>query len=175
MLQSKLLSPNSRLQQAAKSPPSIRKRPPDDDADAVRRIQKALAQLGHKLPKSFPGGPNLEPDGLFGPETESAVREFQKKAFPGKWSEWDGRCGSNTLSKLDSKLGKPEPYKPQVLKVGDETSVSRCRRAAPAGTATPPGKPVPYPNLGKVAGKAARQAPGTPWARQATRLKNKIR
>ena len=159
MLKSTLLSGNQRLEQASNGPPSIRKRPPDDDADAVRRIQKALVKLGFNLPKSFKSGPNAEPDGLYGPETEKAVRDFQKKAFPGKMSEWDGRCGPKTLAAMDARLATTAPPKGVFLPPRTEMSVSRCQRANPnkaakpgakpaAGPpATPPGIPVPYPNI----------------------------
>ena len=151
MLKSTLLSGNARLEQASNGPPSIRKRPPDDDADAVRRIQKALAKFGFKLPKSFPSGPNLEPDGLFGPETEKAVRDFQKDAFPKKMSEWDGRCGPNTLGAMDARLDVNKPAKRVFIPPRNTMSVSQCKRGNPASSSNkplPPGPtPIPYPNV----------------------------
>src|SRR5690606_23970972 len=74
-----LLSDSARLESAAAGGPSVKKRPPDDEPDAVRRIQRALVELGFPLPKSFPDGPAAEPDGLFGPETFNAVYGFQKR------------------------------------------------------------------------------------------------
>ena len=162
MLKSTLLSGNARLEKASLGPPSIRKRPPDDDPDAVRRIQKALVRLGFNLPKSFPNGPKLEPDGLFGPETETAVREFQKKAFPKTMSEWDGRCGPKTLSAMDQRLANDAPAKGVYIPPRMEIGTCRCQRGSPAEpgrkraipslkrAATPPGVPIPYPNTGKA-------------------------
>lgn len=140
-LQSNLLSGNQRLQQAANGPPSIRKRPPDDDADAVRRIQKALIKLGFNLPISFPNGPAMEPDGRYGPETEKAVRDFQKREFAGQMSEWDGRCGPNTLGKMDVLLSPSQPAQPMHLLLRDISCKSNCRQATPGPASGPGGQP----------------------------------
>jgi len=168
MLKSSILSGNTRLDQASNGPPSIRKRPPDDDAGAVRRIQKALVKLGLKLPNSFKLGPNAEPDGLYGPETEKAVRDFQKKAFPNAMSEWDGRCGPKTLAAMDALLATNTPPKGAYIPPRMETGVCRCHRGSPGQTAkpgarpaarpaaTPPGIPIPYPNLSLKRGSIAR-------------------
>ncbi|QUL39139.1 peptidoglycan-binding protein [Erythrobacter sp. JK5] len=150
------MSPNSRLQQASNGPPSIRKRPPDDDKDAVQRIQKALASFGFKLPKSFPNGPGLEPDGLYGPETEGAVRDFQKQAFPGQYSQWDGRCGPNTLGKMDQRL-VDNPVRPigeiECVPAGRGSSPSYCLVRGHPPVLIPPAPPVPLPSLAKARGK----------------------
>ena len=150
MLKSQLLSPNGRLQQAGSGPPSIRRRPPDDDNDAVQRIQKALVQCGQKLPKSFKNGPNADPDGLYGSETETAVRQFQKEAFPGQMSQWDGRCGPNTLGALDARLGAA--FKPQRIICslpGRGSDSSNCtHKAEPKGRNRPGPVPIPYPTIG---------------------------
>ena len=105
-LQSEILSGNQRLDAAAAGGPSIKKRPPDDDPDAVARIQRALVELGHPLPISFGSG---MADGVFGNETFNAVVAFQKKVFPGQWSEWDGRVGQKTLAKMDEMLPRATP------------------------------------------------------------------
>lgn len=105
-LQSNILAGNSRLEQVLIGAPSVKKRPPDDDTDAVRRIQNALVALGFPLPNSFPNGPNGAPDGTFGNETFNAVQKFQKTAFPTNPAEWDGRVGKNTLSEMDRRLPK---------------------------------------------------------------------
>ena len=150
MLKSALLAGNARLQQASDGPPSIRKRPPDDDKGAVQRIQKALARFGFALPKSFKQGPDAEPDGLYGPETEGAVRDFQKQEFPGQMSQWDGRCGPNTLGKMDQRLVN-NPVKPtgeiECVPPGRGSSPSYCLVKAPSPV------PIPYPNVGKATGK----------------------
>jgi peptidoglycan hydrolase-like protein with peptidoglycan-binding domain len=108
---------NTRLEQAAVRPPSIKAAPPADDVDAIQRIQRALVALGHPLPKSFPNGPTQAPDGKYGQETYRAVLAFQQRVFSTQPSEWDGRVGKNTLAKMDSLL--------------------------PAGTAPVPPPPVP--------------------------------
>jgi hypothetical protein len=106
-LQSKILSGNARLEQAAAGGPSVKPAPPRDDADAVRRIQKALVALGvSTMPISFPGGPGSEPDGVYGQETMDAVIAFQKRVFPNNPIEWDGRVGPKTLAKMDALLPK---------------------------------------------------------------------
>jgi hypothetical protein len=64
----------------------------------------ALVALGFPLPNSFPGGPAQAPDGKYGQETYNAVAKFQRREFPGKPGEWDGRCGKNTLSRMDALL-----------------------------------------------------------------------
>lgn len=101
---SALLRGNARLDNAANGGPSIKQRPPDDDKDAVARIQKALLTLGYPLPGSFPNGPAGEPDGIFGPETYRTLIAFQKKQFPGQPGQWDGRAGPNTLGRMDELL-----------------------------------------------------------------------
>lgn len=105
-LLSDLLSGNPRLDQAAAGPPSIKKRPPDDDPEAIKSIQLALVELGFALPVSVKNG---EADGVFGEETYNAVMAFQKKVFPGQWQEWDGRVGANTLAKMDEMIPRREP------------------------------------------------------------------
>jgi hypothetical protein len=102
-LQSEILRGNARLDNAAAGGPSVKKGPPHDDPGAVKKIQRALVELGHPLPVSFSSG---EPDGIFGNETFNAVIAFQKKAFPGQWAEWDGRAGQKTLVKMDELLPK---------------------------------------------------------------------
>ena len=97
-------APNARLEQAAQRAPSIKPAPPFDDFEAVRRIQRGLLALGQPMPKSFPSGPAQPPDGKYGQETYNAVLAFQKRVFPTKPGEWDGRCGKNTLVMMDSML-----------------------------------------------------------------------
>jgi peptidoglycan hydrolase-like protein with peptidoglycan-binding domain len=105
-LMSFLLSGNPRIEQAAAGPPSIKKRPPDDDPNAIKSIQLALVELGYPLPLSFQSG---SPDGIFGAETERAVIAYQKKSFAGQAGEWDGRLGPKTLARMDSELPGREP------------------------------------------------------------------
>ncbi len=109
MLRSIILAGNSRLDVASQGPPSIKMAPPHDDADAVMRIQKALVALGFKLPKSFPKGPEEDPDGKYGKETFDAVVAFQKREFPTDPKQWDGRVGQFTLARMDNQLPQDDP------------------------------------------------------------------
>lgn len=122
-----LLSGSARLESAAAGGPSVKKRPPDDEPDAVRRIQRALVELGFPLPKSFPDAAAGEPDGLFGPETFNAVYGFQKREFPGQYGQWDGRVGKNTLAKMDAKLPRAAPEQGESIRQPLVVSMeSRC-------------------------------------------------
>ncbi|BDC48590.1 hypothetical protein F183_A09060 [Bryobacterales bacterium F-183] len=108
-----------------------------DDFEAVQRIQRALVTLGHALPRSFPNGPNSEPDGKFGTETRQAVIAFQKRAFPNDPKQWDGRVGPKTLRKMDELLPAAGPD-PTPAKLRADLVV-RFRGAATAGNLTPDG------------------------------------
>lgn len=61
----------------------------------VAELQSLLADMGFSLDASLSGG---RPDGVYGPETEKAVKEFQRRSglFP------DGVVGRDTITKLDS-------------------------------------------------------------------------
>lgn len=123
-LQSAILAGSPRLEQAVGGGPSVKRRPPDDDADAVRRIQNALVALGFPLPNSFPNGPGGAPDGIYGDETFNAVQRFQKSVFPGSPGEWDGRAGRKTLEEMDKRLPKgappPVPQKPSMSALAEQ-------------------------------------------------------
>jgi hypothetical protein len=126
MLKSRFLAGNARLEVASSGGPSIKKAPPADDADAVRRIQKALVAVGLPLPRSFPAGQAGEPDGKFGDETFNAVLSFQRREFPREAGQWDGRCGKNTLGRLDELLSAGSE---SVTLRFSEIATSSCRRA----------------------------------------------
>jgi hypothetical protein len=113
-LKSQILSGNTRLEKAAVGPPSVKPAPPNDDVDAVRRIQRALVALGHPLKRSFPDGPTKDPDGKYGQETYATVIAFQKRVFKNEPKEWDGRVGKNTLAKMDSMLPPATPVTPST-------------------------------------------------------------
>ena len=106
MLTSTILAGNGRLDGAASGGPSIKKAPPAEEPEAVRRIQKALVALGFAMPRSFPAGPTNEPDGEFGDETFTVILAFQRREFPKDPGQWDGRCGRNTLGRMDELLPK---------------------------------------------------------------------
>ena len=106
---------NARLEQAAVGPPPIKAAPPADDVEAIRRIQRALVALGQPLPKSFPDGPDKEPDGKYGEEVYQAVLAFQQRVFISR----DGRVGKETLKMMDAVLVSgqaPAPPPPPVDK-----------------------------------------------------------
>lgn len=63
-----------RLVAASESNPSLRR---GERGDAVAALQLALVDLGFAMPRSTGGGKQL-PDGIFGPETEEAVKAFQR-------------------------------------------------------------------------------------------------
>lgn len=107
-LVSEILAGNARLDQAAAGGPSVKKGPPHDDPDAVKRIQRALVKLGFPMPLSFPMGAS-EPDGVFGNETYKTAIAYQKREWPKDLMQWDGRVGKNTLGRMDSQLGPAPP------------------------------------------------------------------
>ena len=63
---------------------------------AVRKIQQALIDAGFPLPK-------FGADSIFGNETKTAVKEFQKQSGL-DFSQQDGDVGPITLSRLDSRF-----------------------------------------------------------------------
>ncbi len=73
--------------------------------DSVRVLQSALLRLGQPLPVST--ARTGQPDGIFGQETDSAVRNFQRQALPQE--KPDGIVGPKTLGALDAKLVGSKP------------------------------------------------------------------
>jgi peptidoglycan hydrolase-like protein with peptidoglycan-binding domain len=122
-LQSDILAGSPRLELAASGGPSVKKG--EHEPDAVKRIQNALLALGFPMPTSFPNGPAGEPDGIFGQETFNTVIAFQRREFPDKPAEWDGRVGRHTLDRMD----EPETVP------GDELATSRCSMRFPTNLA----------------------------------------
>ncbi len=125
MLKSPILAGNARLDSAASGGPSIKKAPPTDEPEAVRRIQKALVALGFSMPISLPSGPTNEPDGKYGDETYRTVLSFQRREFPQDPGQWDGRCGKNTLGRMDELLLEESA---DVTLPMSEVATSHCRR-----------------------------------------------
>jgi peptidoglycan hydrolase-like protein with peptidoglycan-binding domain len=125
MLKSAIMAGNARLDAAAAGGPSVKKSPPADDPEAVRRIQKALAALGFSMPRSFPAGPAGEPDGKYGNETYQTVISFQRREFPKEPGQWDGRCGKNTLGRMDDLLQEDSAAVTLPLA---QIATSLCRR-----------------------------------------------
>src|SRR5947207_370683 len=96
MLQSLLFFANDALEKAARNSPPLAR---GSQGDAVRCLQLALAATGQSLPVSVKRHP-FSADGVFGPETEKAVRAFQAQ----QGIQVDGIAGTQTLSKLDQLL-----------------------------------------------------------------------
>ena len=130
-LRSTILVGNSRIEHAALGGPSIKKLPPADDEDAVRRIQKSLMILEFSMPLSFPSGPTNEPDGKFGEETYRTVLAFQKKEFPQDPNQWDGRVGKNTLSRMDQMLPVDNSGESAIVLSTAVTTTTRCTMMIP--------------------------------------------
>lgn len=74
----------------------------------VRIAQEKLLAKGYKLP-------NYGADGYFGSETEQAVKQLQKDAFPNEQKEWDGVIGPKTWAILNSDFVKPTVSYPEYL------------------------------------------------------------
>lgn len=74
----------------------------DNDAAAVKDVQQKLKDLGH-----YKG----EVDGKYGPDTDKAVREFQKanKDAEGQDLKQDGSVGAKTKAALDKKAAEKAP------------------------------------------------------------------
>ena len=89
---------------------------------AVKKIQLALIDAGFPLPK-------FGPDGLFGSETEGAVKAFQKfKRLPKE--DRDGKVGPVTLGLLDEHFSTgaaPRPLPKDVLTTGISFKVSDAK------------------------------------------------
>lgn len=85
---------NARLLAASENKPSLKV---GERGDAIAIVQMALSDLGFALPKSTADGKQL-PDGVFGPETDAAMRSFQAK----NGLTVDGVVGRQTLAILES-------------------------------------------------------------------------
>jgi len=84
---------NQRLDTAADNSPPLRR---GDSGEAVEILQLAFMDLGFSMPKSTTKC--FVPDGIYGPETEAIVRDFQASNY----LKQDGVAGRNTLAQLDT-------------------------------------------------------------------------
>ena len=116
-LSSPRFNSNERLQQAESNNPAMRR---GESGEGVRLIQQALIDLGYPLPASVRRYGS--PDGIYGRETFTKIREFQGRNLLGK----DGVVGRNTMRKLDRLLplaGAPLPALPPGTKTRVHHSV----------------------------------------------------
>src|SRR5262245_45887049 len=104
-LRSPRFAKNERLQKAANNSPPLRA---GETGEAVRLLQQALIDLGSPMPISVQRFGS--PDGIYGDETATRVREFQRK----NRLSVDGIAGHDTLGKLDALLPNPAPPLPPL-------------------------------------------------------------
>jgi len=90
-LRSQRLGRHDQLQAAASNSPSLRR---GANGNGVAELQSLLADLGLPLKNSLAKG---KPDGIFGPETENAVKAFQRRHN----LVADGIAGRATITALD--------------------------------------------------------------------------
>ncbi|WP_425148722.1 S8 family serine peptidase [Deinococcus sp.] len=87
---------------------------------AVREAQRKLsAYSAWELRRGQPGLPAapLQEDCIFGPLTQGAVLEFQRRVFPGVPAEQDGKIGPHTWAQLDAVILLPGPTPTAALTV----------------------------------------------------------
>lgn len=110
ILQSDRFRGDQRLQSAANNRPPLRQ---PERSNAVRKLQQALIDLGYPMPITTKRG-TQPPDGIYGNETTTTVRQFQSKYG----LKVDGVAGSATLSRLDQIFTKTKPTRPpQIIPV----------------------------------------------------------
>jgi peptidoglycan hydrolase-like protein with peptidoglycan-binding domain len=134
-----------------------------DSGSAVRKIQQALIFLDFPVPK-------VGANGIFGDETELAVRSYQEA----RGLSVDGVVGSETIESLDAEFftGIPKPSvspgpEPQVSEVPTPLfpeSPVRTPRAFPISPRAPEVPPVKAPRASRVKSSAVKrpQPPATP-------------
>jgi len=98
MLKSRRLGKNVQLQQASSPVPNA---PLARGAtgSGVAQMQDLLADLGYDLPRSMK---KRGADGIFGPETEAAVKAFQQDSG----LKSDGLVGPKTLAALEEMIAR---------------------------------------------------------------------
>ncbi len=98
MLKSRRLGKDAQLQKASEPSPNA----PlglGSTGSGVAQIQDLLADLGYRLPRSMK---RKGADGIFGPETEAAVKAFQEKYR----LKADGLAGPKTLASLEAIIAR---------------------------------------------------------------------
>ena len=74
-----------------------------NNKDYVKRVQTMLTLLGYDVGHYGDGEPVI--DGIYGPDSVEAVREFQKDSFV-EPIEWDGIVGPKTYTELWNEVGE---------------------------------------------------------------------
>ncbi|AKB31723.1 hypothetical protein MSSAC_3203 [Methanosarcina siciliae C2J] len=128
-----------------------------DSGSAVKKVQEALMILGIPVPK-------VGANGVFGGETEIAVRSYQEA----RRLKVDGIIGAETIGNLDSEFytGPPEPStspstEPQMSKISTplkpespvrspRASTVRLEGESPVEPKVPPVPPVKEPKVPSV-------------------------
>jgi peptidoglycan hydrolase-like protein with peptidoglycan-binding domain len=108
-LKSPRFASNARLQRASQNSPAMFR---GETGEAVRLVQQALIDLDYSLPISTRRFGS--PDGIYGDETASRVRELQADYYLSR----DGATGRETLATLDDLLPGPAPPLPPLPPAG---------------------------------------------------------
>src|SRR5262245_37334673 len=93
---------STRLQSASANSPALRR---GETSQGVIDLQRALLDLGFEFPISTKGG-TKPPDGIFGAETEGALKQFQANQS----LTADGVAGRDTLGALDAIFASNDPF-----------------------------------------------------------------
>ena len=91
---------DERLQQVSENNPTMKH---GERGDPVASVQGALVDLGYSMPVTTNKG-RRQPDGIFGPETESVVRQYQRD----EGLDSDGIVGRFTMASLDDAMRAQE-------------------------------------------------------------------
>ena len=84
--------------------------------DAQQRLNEVHADRRARGESGIADCP-LATDGIFGAHTRAATVSFQRVAFPGQPSEWDGIIGPHTWTALLARTGRRSPPVPGVRQI----------------------------------------------------------
>lgn len=122
LLRSKRLGSQPQLRNATSASPLAR----GARGDGVAAVQGVLADLGFNLSRTMARG---APDGVFGPETEEAVKQFQRA----NGLKSDGYVGPLTLAALDAAI-LANPLVLELVDLVDEKAQMAQQAALPLGS-----------------------------------------
>lgn len=123
--------------------------------EGVTQLQERLTELGY-LDASK--DPKQAADGIFGGQTEAAVRRFQKD----NGLTVDGMAGKNTLGKIDELIAERAKEEPKAVTEAPAAPVAPKPDEAPQVDTTPP--PPPQVDTAPPAAPVAPAAPAAPPA-----------